>query len=285
MNKLIVPKIVAELTVNHIGSKHIVTAMMLSAKENGADYIKLKLKNVKSYYSSSSTSGTKKWRNFEFQTYRSSLELTFEDLHYINSFAISNDIKWFSTIHDIDSLNLIRKFKVPFYKIASMDISNKELFDEVLNACKEDSKIFIFSIGGISLEETRNIVKKINHKNVKAILLHTVSIYPTPIGKSNINYLDLLMQEFKNDNISVGFSDHEEGISASVLASLKGIVMIERHFSLSKELKIHHIKTALLPNEFMLMVNTIKDIKEELEFEINEYQEEENEFLKARIYK
>ena len=115
--------------------------------------------------------------------------------------------------------------------------------------------------------------------------MHTVSIYPTPIGKSNINYLDLLIQEFKNDNISVGFSDHEEGISASVLASLKGIVMIERHFSLSKELKIHHIKTALLPNEFMLMVNTIKDIKEELEFEINEYQEEENEFLKARIYK
>lgn len=252
------PIIVAEMSINHLGMVNILKEMIISAKESGADYIKLKIKNIDNYYDKNN-----KWRNFEFNKYRKSLELSKDDFFIINDFCKDNNIKWFSTIHDIEGLNFIKQFDVPFYKIASMDSKNLGLVNNVISICKEQNKPLVMSLGGKSDKDTDILINKITKNNIFCYLLHTVSIYPTPTSKSNIPYIIRLKNKYENDKIKIGYSGHEEGYGATILSSIIGVSMIERHFSLSRDINIHHIKSSLLPNEFRDMVNLIKNIKKE----------------------
>ena len=72
-----------------------------------------------------------------------------------------------------------------------------------------------------------HLVDKINKFKLKAFLLHTVSIYPTPDGKSNITYITHLRNKFESDSIKIGYSGHEIGYAPSILATLQGAKMIE----------------------------------------------------------
>ena len=273
-------KFTAELSINHLGMVNIAKKMIYSANEAGADYVKLKYKNVKNYYSEKSQ---KIWRNFNFQDYRASLELSKDDFENINDFCKTYNIKWFCTIHDEDGLDFIKRFDLPFYKIASMDSANTELLLKVKKLCLDENKTMIISVGGKTHQFTDKLIKSLKEDNLKAFILHTVSIYPTPIGQSNIGYIKTLIDKYEDENIRIGYSGHEIGYGASLVAASLGANMIERHFSLSRDINIHHIKSALLPNEFAAMIRLISELKEEMsnseDFSIDEFK-----FLENRKY-
>lgn len=274
------PIIVAELTINHLGMVSIAKKMIDSAIESGANAIKLKYKNVKKYYSEDS----KKWRNFNFKDYRNSLELSKEDFIEISKYCESKAIQWFCTVHDLEGLDFIKSLNPPYYKVASMDVDKEELVDQIISTCRERQKPLVISLGGKDSDFTDKLVKKINNSGVKAYLLHTVSIYPTPTGKNNINYIKDLKKLYESDNIKIGYSGHEVGYSASIVSSIFGVEMIERHFTLSKEYKIHHIKSALCPDEFRRMVTHIDEINKELSSPTTTHNPQELEFLKEKKY-
>lgn len=274
------PIIVAEFSINHLGMVDIAKKMVDSAIDSGANLIKLKFKNVNSYYKGEN----KKWRNFNFNTYRSSLELSKDDFVEISSYCEEKGIAWFCTVHDKEGLNFIKTLNPPYYKIASMDVSKEELVNEVVKLCKEENKPLVISLGGRDADFTKALVKKIKKAKIKAFLLHTVSIYPTPLGKSNINYILDLKNLHEDDDIKIGYSGHEEGYSASLLASVMGVSMIERHFTLSRDYKIHHIKAALTPEEFKTMTNIIEEITSEINAPVVTYDPEELSFLTHRNY-
>lgn len=274
------PLIVAELTINHLGMVSIAKKMIDSAIESGASAVKLKYKNVKKYYNDDS----KKWRNFNFKDYRNSLELSKEDFLEISKYCESKNIKWFCTVHDLDGLEFIKSLNPPYYKVASMDVDKENFVNEVISICKQKQKPLIVSLGGKDKEFTDALVKKINDSGIQSYLLHTVSIYPTPIGKSNINYIKDLKNLYESEKIKIGYSGHEIGFSASIVSSIFGVEMIERHFTLSKNYKIHHIKSALCPDEFKNMVSQICEINEEITSAKTTHHPEEFEFLKERKY-
>jgi sialic acid synthase SpsE len=276
------PKFVAELSINHLGNRNIAINMIDSAVKSGADYIKLKIKDVDTYYRDKSPQN---WRNFSFIDYRKSLELNEQDFDFIDDYCSKRKIKWFATIHDEKSLAVIRKYKsVDFYKLASMDILDEGFLKAGASASKIDGKTLIISVGGQTLDEIKRSVKIIEGFEVDLIILHTVSIYPTPDGKNNITFIERLKKEFEGDKINIGFSSHEIGCAASIIASIQKVIMIERHFTISKDLNIHHIKVALLPDEFSNMIKIIAQIIEELNSESTEYFEKEFEFLRERNY-
>lgn len=223
------PIMVAELSINHLGMVKIAQKMIDEAVSGGANLIKLKFKNVKKYYKDDG----KKWRNFDFKTYRGSLELSKDDFSYLAEYCNSKGIRWFCTVHDEEGLDFIKTFNPPFYKVASMDAGKTELVDKVMTLCSMENKPLIISLGGKSDEFVSKLVEKINRFKLKAFLLHTVSIYPTPDGKSNITYITHLRNKFESDNIKIGYSGHEIGYAPSILATLQGAKMIERHFALS----------------------------------------------------
>ena len=274
------PIIVAELSINHLGMVNIAKKMIDSAIECGANLIKLKCKNVKKYYKSDG----KKWRNFNFKEYRQSLELSKEDFKELASYCDSKGIDWFCTVHDSEGLEFIRSFKPPFYKVASMDAGKSGFVDEVIKSCRNDDKPLIISLGGKDDEFTDALVAKIESSGIKAFLLHTVSIYPTPAGKSNINYVMKLIKKYSSENIKIGYSGHEVGFSASLMAAVYGAQMIERHFSLSRDFNIHHIDAALVPSEFRQMTNMIDEVFLETTTSSESFNPEELKFLVDRVY-
>lgn len=275
------PIIVAEMTINHLGMVKILKQMISSAKEAGANYVKLKLKNVDDYYQDES----KSWRNLKFKDYRSSLELRPSDFLEIDKYCKEIGIKWFCTVHDLQGLEFLQQFDLPFYKVASIDSDKEEIINEVLSICKSKNKPMVVSLGGKSQEFAENIIEKITKKGIELYVLHAVSLYPTPTGKSNIQYLAELKRRFsKNSLVHFGYSGHEEGYGATILAAMYGAVMIERHFTLSYEFKIHHLKTALLPSDFASMIRLINDIRLELGSESTDFLEDENRFLKNLDY-
>lgn len=274
------PLFVAELSINHLGMVNIAKQMIITAKQGGADFIKLKLKNVDDYYKDDG----KVWRNFAFKKYRKSLELSKNDFHELDKFCKQVGIQWFSTVHDIESLEFIKQFSPPFYKIASMDTSRISFVEKVILACKAENTTLILSIGGKTDRFTSEIIELINKHNIRAHILHTVSVYPTPIGHSNINYIRHLKKTFESDSIKIGYSGHEVGFAASVFAASLGVSMLERHYTLSRNFKIHHIDAALEPNEFENMINIISDFYQELSTDSKDYRDEEFKFLERREY-
>ena len=272
---------VAELSINHLGMLNIAKAMIKSAKDSGADYVKIKIKKVNKYYSSK----PKNWRGYDFIDYRESLELRNEDIKEMVAYCKKIGIGWFSTVHDQVGLNFIKTLKPSFFKIASMDNRNSKLINKTIDVCKNQKVPLIVSLGGQNEKETNKLISIIKKSSIKCFILHCVSIYPTPPGKSNINYIDFLIDKYQDKNIKVGYSGHEEGYAASLLASLKNISLIERHFSLDKYLKIHHIKSAILPSEFMEMKRTIIEINKENKSPIKSSSKDEKIFLQKKIYK
>ena len=251
---------VAEMTINHLGMKDILKKMIISAKDSGATLVKMKLKNVSNYY----VDDGKKWRNFEFKTYRESLELSKNDFFDIDYFCRESGIPWFCTVHDLESLKFIKQFEVPYFKVASMDITNFDFCNSVAKTAADKKASMVVSVGGKTLDFSDELVETLRNYQIPVHLLHTVSIYPTPLGQSNTNRVTVLKERYSSEKwLKVGYSGHERGFAASVSAAINGAEMIERHFTLSRNWKIHHIQAALEPNEFTNMVNLITEISME----------------------
>ncbi|MHA2390055.1 MAG: N-acetylneuraminate synthase family protein [Candidatus Hodarchaeales archaeon] len=274
------PLMVAELSINHLGMLNIAKIMIDEAISGGANLIKLKFKNVDKYYKDDA----KKWRNFNFKSYRNSLELSKEDFSELAEYCNDKGVQWFCTVHDEEGLEFIRKFDPPFYKVASMDADKHELVEKVIELCRKENKPLVISLGGKTDAFVSRIVERINSNNIKAYLLHTVSIYPTPTGKSNINYITHLRKRFESDNIKIGYSGHEIGYAPTILAVMQGAEMIERHFSLSTDWNIHHIKCALTPEQYREMNSIIDELVAENNTGITEFHKEELTFLKKMDY-
>jgi N-acetylneuraminate synthase len=274
------PLFTAELSINHLGMVEIAKRMIEAAKESGADVVKLKMKDVRDYY----TDESKEWRNFNFIEYRESLELSKSDFREINEFCNDLNIEWFATVHDSESREFIRQFDPPFYKIASMDSGKDEFVDETIEVCRKENKPLVISMGGKDYEEEKEIIKKVERAGVKAFVLHCVSMYPTQFGESNIPHILEMIEEFESDLIKIGYSGHEQGIAPSILAAEYGAKMIERHLALTRDFKIHHIDAAITPGEFANMTTIISRMGKEQNTNIDAMHKEELEFLENRNY-
>jgi N-acetylneuraminate synthase len=275
------PIFVAELSINHLGMVEIAKKMIEAAKESGADLVKLKMKNVRDYY----TDESKKWRNFNFIEYRQSLELSKADFHEIDEFCKEINIPWFATVHDTESREFIRQFDPPIYKIASMDSGKGNFVKDTIEICKKENKPMVISMGGKKHDEEKEIVENIQDAGIKAFILHCVSVYPTPFGECNINHILRMRDEFESDSIKIGYSGHEQGIAPSLLATEYGAKMIERHLSLTRDFNIHHIDAAITPDEFNDMTTLSRRMKKERKTTADDRAEEELEFLNERNYR
>jgi len=268
-------KIIAELSINHLGMKKIAIAMMEECAKMGVDYIKFKKKDVASYYKSG-----KDFKGYDFKKYRGSFELSEKDFEEIDLWCSENEMKWFSTIHGVNSFNVISSFDVPFYKIASSDALDDKFIEWYLTANKE-KKPTIVSTGGMDIMQIDEMARLMRGEEIPLIINHCVSIYPTPIEQTNIGFIKELQSIC---GVTVGYSGHEEGWIPTLLAVQMGVEYVERHLTLSRDLDIHHINASLTVDEFSDMVNDIRDLEKALDSGYKDYEEMEFNFLKERVY-
>lgn len=254
--------IIAEAGVNHNGDINLAKKMIYEAKKAGVNAVKFQTfisKNLVSGYAPKADYQKKATNSSESQQEMlKKLELSFEDFTLLQEYANELDIDFLSTPFDDESIEFLKNLEMPFWKIPSGEITNLPYLMKI----EETKKPIILSTGMstmVEIEEALNVFKNYNRSNI--ILLHCNTEYPTPFCDVNLNAMNTLKDKF---NVKVGYSDHTEGIEVPIAAVALGAVVIEKHFTLDKNMEGPDHKASLEPYELMSMVNAIRNIENSL---------------------
>ncbi len=174
----------------------------------------------------------------------------------LKSYCDEIGILFFSTPMSRGAAQRLTELGVPFWKIGSGDILDFVMLDYMAST----GKPIVFSSGMSTLEETDKAIAFLKARNAPIALLHCISKYPCPPEE-----LQLATIEFYNEryDIPIGFSDHSVGYDSAIAAVALGAKIIEKHFSLSRELWGSDHKVSMTPQEFKKMVEEIRLIEQD----------------------
>ena len=159
-----------------------------------------------------------------------------------------NKIDFFSTPFDLKSLDFLKRFNLPFYKISSFENTDLRLIKNVAKT----KKPLIISLGTANLKEIVEAYQTAKKNGCKEIILmKCTSDYPADEKDANLETIEFLKKKFKCE---VGLSDHTKGIGTSVAAIAKGATLIEKHFIINKKINSLDNEFSLDPNEMKLLV-------------------------------
>jgi N,N'-diacetyllegionaminate synthase len=251
--------IIAEAGVNHNGQLALAKQLVDLAKEAGCDAVKFQ-----SFLAEAGICRNAPKADYQLKlTARSqsqlamikSLELSYEDHEALIDHCQNRGIEFLTTVCDLLTWEWLRRFNLPAYKIASCDLVNVPLLRAVANS---RSKVYL-STGMATLPEVQRAVAEIKQNNVREIiLLHCTTEYPCPLAEVHLNKMLMLKEIFA---LPVGFSDHSEGISASLAAVALGAQVVERHITLDKDLPGPDHKASLNPAELKNLVRSIREVE------------------------
>ena len=254
--------IIAEAGVNHNGSLECAKQLARKAKEAGADYVKFqtyKTENIVTYDAKKAEYQIENTKKDDSQfAMLKKLELSYEDFKEIKLYCDNIGIKFLSTAFDFESIDFLKEMGIDFWKIPSGEIVNRPYLEKI---AKTDMPI-VLSTGMSNLEEVRQAIDVLVNGGSRDIsILHCTTQYPTLITECNLNVIDTLKKEF---SFKVGYSDHTEGILAPVIAVAKGAQIIEKHFTLDRNMEGPDHKASLEPLELKEMVERIREVEKML---------------------
>ena len=227
MNKIFV---IAEIGINHNGDIKIAKELIKLAKRCGCDAVKFQKRTIDIVYSKDELDKPREspWGKTQREQ-KIGLEFDKREYDEINRFCNEQNIIWFASAWDIESLVFLDQYNLKFNKIASAMITHIEFLKEVAKRKK-----YTFVSTGMS--DYRIIDKAVEiFKNSKCEfeLMHTVSAYPCPEDQLNLH---LLQEMKKRYNCKVGYSGHENSVSPSIFAVCFGASSIERHITLDRSM-------------------------------------------------
>ena len=253
--------IIAEAGVNHNGSVEIAKKLIDAAVSSGADAVKFqtfKAENLVCKVMEKADYQKKNTPNDEshFEMIRD-LELD-KNAHYeLIEHCKNNNIMFLSTPFDDESVDLLTSLKIPIFKVPSSEITNHPYLKKIARLKKK----IILSTGMSTLEEVRSAVEIIiteGFAKKNLTILHATSEYPCPIDEVNLLAMKTLGKEF---NLKFGYSDHTEGIIVPIAAVALGASVIEKHFTLDRNMDGPDHKASLEPYELTLMIDGIRKIE------------------------
>jgi sialic acid synthase SpsE len=231
------PYVIAEIGVNHEGNVDLAKRLIDEAVEGGADCVKfqtykastLAAKNSPSYWDLKSEPTTS-----QFELFKKYDSFEAADYQALAEHARSRGAVFCSTPFDLDAVEMLAPL-MPFYKIASADITNVPL----LRACAAKKKPVILSTGAAYLSEVEEAVRTLREQlsPEQIVILHCVLEYPCPYEHANLAGIETLRRAFPNHLI--GYSDHTRPDPASAImlrAWMLGAMVIEKHFTHDKTL-------------------------------------------------
>lgn len=257
--------VIAEAGVNHNGSIELAKKMIDAAFEAGADYIKFQTfipRNMVAVHAQRANYQKEALRdqsgNITEETQLEMLNrlaLSFDDFTQLKEYAQNRGIGFLSTPFDMDSFTFLSKLGMDFWKLPSGEITNLPF----LEAIARTGKPIIMSTGMCTLEEVKDAYQAIRKiYPSKITLLQCNTEYPTPYSDVNLNAMVTLQKEF---HTTVGYSDHTQGIAMSLAAVALGAQVIEKHFTLDREMEGPDHKASLLPEELEEMIYLIRQIE------------------------
>jgi len=254
--------IIAEAGVNHNGDIHLAKKLIDVAVDAGVDYVKFQ-----TFKSENLVSKSAKKANYQIKNTKNSLENQYEMLKKLElnhqqhleliAYCKLKNISFFSTAFDIYSLEYLKSLGLNLVKIPSGEITN---LPYLIKASTLFSEVII-STGMSNMEEIKNALNvflKAGISKTKITILHCNTECPTQMKDINL----LAMKTTKKElNVEVGYSDHSLGIEVPIAAVALGAKVIEKHFTIDKNLPGPDQSASLEPNELKEMVKTIRNIE------------------------
>lgn len=255
--------IIAEAGVNHNGSIDIARQLVDKAVEAGVDIIKFQTFKSEKLVSKSARQAEYQKKNIGTKSDDSQLsmlkklELSEQDHVELMAYCKQKGIKFFSTAFDMDSIDYLHSLNLGLWKIPSGEITNYPYIKKIA----QYGEPVILSTGMCEMDDISaavSVLLKYGVKREQITILHCNTEYPTPFEDVNLKAMDALRKEF---GVEVGYSDHTKGIEVPIAAVALGASVIEKHFTLDRNMEGPDHKASLEPDELKAMVSAIRNIE------------------------
>ena len=254
--------IIAEAGVNHNGSYELACRLVDAAKAAGADCVKFQTFRSEELTSIHAEQAAYQKANMggsstQIEMLRK-LELTKDEFKGLKTYCAKTGIGFLSTPFDLESVAFLDELGLPFWKIPSGEVTNLPY----LLAIAKTKKPVVMSTGMCGLEEIRAAVKSLTDNGTPDVtLLQCNTDYPTPYEDVNLRAMQTMREEF---GLKTGYSDHTSGIEVPIAAAAMGAVIIEKHFTLDRNMEGPDHKASLEPDELAAMVRGIRNVERAL---------------------
>lgn len=251
--------VISEIGNNHNGNVELAKKLVDLSIESGASFVKFQMRDIDSLYLKKSLSlqnSDDLGSEYTFDLLKK-FELSTKDLFSVFDYAYKKGITPLCTPWDDNSLINLENYGIEAYKIASADFTNHDFISKII---KTDKPIIISS-GMSNKYEITETISLLNNSGCNYVLLHCNSSYPAPFNNVNLKFMNKLSELGAT---YVGYSGHERGIEVPIAAVALGARVIEKHFTLDKTFEGNDHKVSLLPNEFLKMVNSIRNVEASL---------------------
>ena len=257
--------IIAEAGVNHNGSVELAKKLVDAAAAAKVDYIKFQTfksegvvtkKAEKAQYQKESTGSEE---NTQLEMIKK-LEISYEGYLEIRDYCNQKGVKFFSTSTDPQSVEFLASLDMDMWKIPSGEVTNYPFLCKIASY----NKPTIFSLGMSDMDMVHDAVEVLLENGLdkeNLILLHCNTEYPTPFEDVNLLAMKAIEKEF---GVKVGYSDHTLGIEVPIAAVAMGADVIEKHFTLDRNMEGPDHKASLEPDELLEMVKSIRNIEKAL---------------------
>ena len=249
--------IIAEAGVNHNGNVEMAKELIRVAYECGADIVKFQTSKLDSLVSKHAQMADYQKKNLGVvesqKDMLKKLALEFDDFKELAAYCREVGITFLSTPFDIESIQFLDPLQ-DIWKVPSGEITNYPYLVEI----GKTGKPVIISTGMAEMNEIYNAIQVLKDNGTKDItILHCTTEYPAPIEDVNLNVMKTFEREF---GLPVGYSDHTQGIEIDLAAAALGAVVIEKHFTLDRNLPGPDHKASLEPDELKAMVDGIRKV-------------------------
>lgn len=255
--------IIAEAGVNHNGDLSLAKQLIDVAVEAKVDMVKFqtfKTENIvsplakKAAYQSENVNDND---DSQFAMIKK-LELSHQNHLDLMKYAAEKNITFFSTAFDVEGVEYLNNLGLQMFKVPSGELTNFPY----LKAVAQTGKPIILSTGMADITEIEQalaVLERFGANRSKITILHCNTEYPTPMIDVNLKAMLAIGAEF---GVKVGYSDHTLGIEVPIAAVALGAVVIEKHFTLDRDLPGPDHKASLEPGELKAMVNAIRNIEQ-----------------------
>lgn len=252
--------IIAEAGVNHNGNFELAKKMVDAAKEAGVDYVKFQTFNPKKLVSKYAEKAEyQKETTGSDETQLQMLQkLTLTEDHFLSlrDYCREVGIGFISTPFDLDSIAFLETFDMDFWKVPSGEVTNLPY----LEAIARTKRKVVMSTGMCDMNEIQDAIEVLEKNGTTDItLLHCNTQYPTPYEHVNLSAMNSIKDALHKE---VGYSDHTQGIEVPIAAAAMGATVIEKHFTLDKNMEGPDHKASLNPAELKQMVSAIRNIEQ-----------------------
>lgn len=254
--------IIAEAGVNHNGDINQAKALIDAAADAGADLVKFQTFSADKIVSKTAKKAVYQQKNTEsgdlsqYQMLKK-LELSGATHHELIQYCNQRGIEFFSTAFDTDGVDFLEKLGFERFKVPSGEITNYPYLKRIA----ELKKPVILSTGMANLGEIETALQVLTSEGLSRkdiTVLHCNTEYPTPMQDVNLKAMLTIQHAF---GVQVGYSDHTLGIEVPIAAAALGASVIEKHFTIDRNLPGPDHRASLEPEELKAMVRAIRNIE------------------------